>query len=228
VLLHQCLQPAHPARIRFGSSRRARRHWLQWYDGRAGTLPVDVGGEPIARIQQILFADDVVPVEDTAGFVPGQHHGDAFGDAGPDQIAGGRAPAVVEMLAGQARESTGAVPAFPEVDNRMTVLVVEARVHADVVEVRYRGELVQTMPRLRGEEEYRVDYRHVVGWLVRKPGAFARYRYREDLFPSVTFRRAYDALQTTHGERADWSICASCTWPPSAVRPASRYAFPRR
>ena len=80
---------------------------------------------------------------------------------------------------------------------------VEARVHADLVEVRYRGQVVQTMPRLRGEDEHRVDYRHVIGWLVRKPGAFARYRYREDLFPAVTFRRAYDALQTTHGERAD-------------------------
>jgi hypothetical protein len=30
--------------------------------------------------------------------------------------------------------------------------------------------------------------------LVRKPGAFARYRYREELFPTLTFRRAYDAL----------------------------------
>ena len=48
-----------------------------------------------------------------------------------------------------------------------------------------------------------MDYRHVIGWLVRKPGAFARDRYREDLFPAVTFRRAFDALQTTHGERAD-------------------------
>jgi hypothetical protein len=80
---------------------------------------------------------------------------------------------------------------------------VEARVHADHVEVRYRGHLIQTMPRLRGEDEHRVDYRHVIGWLVRKPGAFARYRYREDLFPAVTFRRAFDALQATHGDRAD-------------------------
>ena len=37
-------------------------------------------------------------------------------------------------------------------------------------------------------------YRHVIGSLVRKPGAFARYRYREELFPTLTFRRAYDAL----------------------------------
>lgn len=80
---------------------------------------------------------------------------------------------------------------------------VEARVHPNVVEVRYRDRLVQTMPRLRKEDEHRIDYRHVIGWLVRKPGAFARYRYREDLYPSVTFRRAYDALARTHGERAD-------------------------
>lgn len=80
---------------------------------------------------------------------------------------------------------------------------VEARVDANHVEVRYRGQLVQTMPRLRGEDEHRIDYRHVIGWLVRKPGAFARYRYREDLFPSVPFRRAFDALQATHGDRAD-------------------------
>src|SRR3981081_3299521 len=59
------------------------------------------------------------------------------------------------------------------------------------------------MPRLRKEDEHRIDYRHVIGWLVRKPGAFARYRYREDLYPSLTFRRAYDALVRTHGERAD-------------------------
>jgi hypothetical protein len=39
--------------------------------------------------------------------------------------------------------------------------------------------------------------------VVRKPGAFARYRYREELFPSLTFRQAYDALGVTHGERAD-------------------------
>jgi hypothetical protein len=29
---------------------------------------------------------------------------------------------------------------------------------------------------------------------VRKPGAFERYRYREELFPTLVFRRAYDAL----------------------------------
>jgi hypothetical protein len=39
--------------------------------------------------------------------------------------------------------------------------------------------------------------------LVRKPGAFARYRYREALFPSLAFRYAFDALEVRHGGRAD-------------------------
>ena len=48
-----------------------------------------------------------------------------------------------------------------------------------------------------------IDYRHVIWSLVRKPGAFAHYRYRDDLFPSLTFRRAYDALNGHAPERAD-------------------------
>jgi hypothetical protein len=43
----------------------------------------------------------------------------------------------------------------------------------------------------------------VIWSLVRKPGAFRNYRYREELFPVLAFRRAYDALVATHGERAD-------------------------
>jgi hypothetical protein len=72
---------------------------------------------------------------------------------------------------------------------------VEVRQHADVVEVlRGNGKVIETMPRLRGERHVRIDYRHVIWSLVRKPGAFARYRYREELFPSLVFRQAYDAL----------------------------------
>lgn len=80
---------------------------------------------------------------------------------------------------------------------------VEVRQHPDTVEVYYRGRVAETMPRLRGRHEHRIDYRHVIWSLVRKPGAFARYRFREDLFPSLTFRRAYDALRASRGERAD-------------------------
>ena len=65
--------------------------------------------------------------------------------------------------------------------------------------------------RVRGEREANVNYRHVIGSpgrgrgqaLVRKPGAFARYRFREQMFPTMTFRLAYDALKRWRGERAD-------------------------
>jgi hypothetical protein len=80
---------------------------------------------------------------------------------------------------------------------------VEARQHSGVVEIFYRGALVERMPRVRGDREHRIDYRHIIAALVRKPGAFARYRFREELFPTLVFRRAYDALVGTHGERAD-------------------------
>jgi len=80
---------------------------------------------------------------------------------------------------------------------------IELRVHPDVVEVHYKGNLTETMPRLRGNHLHRIDYRHIIWSLVRKPGAFARYRYREELFPSLTFRSAYDAIVGWRGERAD-------------------------
>ena len=38
---------------------------------------------------------------------------------------------------------------------------------------------------------------------MRKPGAFARYRFREHLFPTETFKLAHDALRKWRGERAD-------------------------
>jgi hypothetical protein len=74
---------------------------------------------------------------------------------------------------------------------------VEARLYAEVVEVWYAQKLRLTMPRLRGRGQRRIDYRHIIDWLVRKPGAFASYRYREHLFPSSRFRMAYDLLRTT-------------------------------
>jgi hypothetical protein len=88
------------------------------------------------------------------------------------------------------------------VPSRLIGHLVEIRQHPDLVDVIYRGHLVESMPRLRGESDARIDYRHVIWSLVRKPGAFARYRYREELFPTLTFRRTYDALCAS-GSRAD-------------------------
>jgi hypothetical protein len=89
------------------------------------------------------------------------------------------------------------------VPSRLIGHEVEVRVHPNTVEVYYRGQLVEEMPRLRGEAPARIDYRHVIWSLVRKPGAFARYRYREELFPTMVFRKTYDRLRVARGDRAD-------------------------
>lgn len=80
---------------------------------------------------------------------------------------------------------------------------VEVRVGAEDVELWYGQRLVECLPRLRGERRHRIHYRHIIDWLVRKPGAFKNYSYREDLFPSSHFRLAYDHLTARHPARAD-------------------------
>jgi hypothetical protein len=89
------------------------------------------------------------------------------------------------------------------VPSRLRGHEVEARQYANLVEIYYRGQFVERMPRVRGGDNHRIDYRHVIWSLVRKPGAFARYRFREELFPTTTFREAYDAMKRFKGERAD-------------------------
>jgi hypothetical protein len=83
------------------------------------------------------------------------------------------------------------------VNSRLIGARVEARSYLDHVEVWYGQRKVEDLPRLRGRSKHRVDYRHIIEWLMRKPGAFENYRYREDLFPTSRFRMAYDALRET-------------------------------
>jgi len=78
---------------------------------------------------------------------------------------------------------------------------VRVRVYDDQIEVYHGGVHQLSCERLRGEGKSAINYRHIIRSLVRKPGAFERYRYREDLFPSLTFRRAYDALRADLTER---------------------------
>ena len=88
------------------------------------------------------------------------------------------------------------------VNSRLIGARVEARSYLDHVEVWYGQRKVEDLPRLRGRSKHRVDYRHIIEWLMRKPGAFENYRYREDLFPTSRFRMAYDALRETTPSRS--------------------------
>ncbi|MGH9424405.1 MAG: IS21 family transposase [Thermoanaerobaculia bacterium] len=94
------------------------------------------------------------------------------------------------------RNNTYSVPA------RLIGESVEVRLGSETVEVWYAQRRIDTMPRLRGEGRHAIRYRHVIDWLVRKPGAFANYRYREDLFPTSRFRMAYDQMLSQAPSRA--------------------------
>ena len=72
--------------------------------------------------------------------------------------------------------------------------IVVAQVDEWTVSFYVAGRLVQQRPRLRGQKQVDVNYRHVLPTLLRKPGGFRNYQYREHLFPTVAFRRAWEAL----------------------------------
>jgi hypothetical protein len=79
---------------------------------------------------------------------------------------------------------------------------VSVRLYANSLEIWYAQKQGETIPRLRGSGKHRIQYRHIIDWLRRKPGAFENYRYRSDLFPTSHFRMAYDQLKSRHPGRA--------------------------
>jgi hypothetical protein len=89
------------------------------------------------------------------------------------------------------------------VPSRLIGESVDVRMYVEHLEVWYGQQMVERLPRLRGRDKSKVNYRHIIDWLVRKPGAFAQYRYRADLFPSSVFRMAYDDLLTRQSTYAD-------------------------
>lgn len=127
---------------------------------------------------------------------------------------------VAEELAAMRPLRVEAFPEFDEIRTRVTsesTLVVKrntysvpprligeqvrVRLYEIRVEVWHGGKRVLEMPRLVGRSNHHIDYRHVIDSLLRKPGAFARFRHREDLFPSPVWHLALAALTKAQGER---------------------------
>ena len=77
---------------------------------------------------------------------------------------------------------------------------LRARVSEQRVDVYHGAELVAELVRARDRRAV-IDYRHLIQALLRKPGALARYRHREELFPDATYRAAHDQLVRDHGQR---------------------------
>ncbi len=78
---------------------------------------------------------------------------------------------------------------------------VKVEVHESELRIYAGRELLLTLPRQGGDRGVVLDYRHVIDHLLRKPGAFEEYRYRQELFLSPTYRQAYDRLIAEQGPR---------------------------
>jgi hypothetical protein len=86
------------------------------------------------------------------------------------------------------KENTYSVP------SRLVGEYVRVHVYDSKLEVLHGGKAQLVVERLKGRNGHSINYRHIIWSLVQKPGAFAQYRYRDDLFPSLVFRKAYDAF----------------------------------
>lgn len=77
---------------------------------------------------------------------------------------------------------------------------VRVRIYEMRLEVWHAGQRVLDLPRLLGRNNCRIDYRHIIDALLRKAGAFARYRHREALFPSPVWHQALETLEKALGQ----------------------------
>jgi len=87
------------------------------------------------------------------------------------------------------------------VNSRLIGEKINVRLYAESLEIWYGQKKVETLPRLRGEKGHHIKYQHIIDWLLRKPGAFENYRYRDALYPTSRFRIAYDNLKKKHSDR---------------------------
>jgi len=134
-------------------------------------------------------------------------------------LPAGRFPETEEVTARVSCFATVRVKKLPfSVPARLIGALVQALVNEKTVRILYEGKEVARHPRTPGKG--RVHYRHVIKWLVRKPGAFAAYQFREDLFPRPVFRQAHERLQATDEGRADRPLPAGARTGP---RPGRRH-----
>jgi hypothetical protein len=86
------------------------------------------------------------------------------------------------------------------VHSRLIHEKVISKVYVDHIEIWYGQKRIDLFPRIHGSKKHSIQYRHIIDWLIRKPGAFENYIYKSDLFPSSYFRMAYDYLCSKHSK----------------------------
>ncbi len=90
------------------------------------------------------------------------------------------------------------------VDDRFTGQRLRVHVYDDHLDLFWRGDRVDVLPRAFPEGNHRVrvvNYHHVIESLVRKPMAFPRLTYRDELHPTPIWRKTWAELAKAHDER---------------------------
>jgi len=89
------------------------------------------------------------------------------------------------------------------VPSRLIGTKLLARIYENRIVLFAGAQEVARLPLRSGDSGAVIDFRHLIGHLVRKPGAFAGYRWREELFPAPAYRAAFDHLERRHPAKAD-------------------------
>jgi hypothetical protein len=79
---------------------------------------------------------------------------------------------------------------------------LRARIHETHIVLLDGMVVLAELPLRGGDRGAVIDFRHVIKWLVRKPGAFSEYPWRESMFPSLIWRAVYDHLCRHHDAHA--------------------------
>ncbi len=88
------------------------------------------------------------------------------------------------------------------VPSRLVGSTVKIHLYDDRLECFSGGSYIQTLSRKRkGKNVRSIDYRHLIGNLVRKPGAFINYVFKNEFFPTFAFRQTWEELTCRHDTR---------------------------
>ncbi len=91
------------------------------------------------------------------------------------------------------------------VPGRLIGTDVKVYVYPKFIHVYCGNKKILSMPRLKNDVGECINYRHVIHMLLRKPGAFEDYMYRDALFPRLIFRRCFDVLTQRQPKKANKS-----------------------
>ena len=91
------------------------------------------------------------------------------------------------------------------VPSRLIGCELEVHLYDNRLECFYQGEMTCSLKRIRiekGKTRARsIDYRHLIKSLRKKPMAFEKYIFQKDLFPTFSFKMAWERLEQTQDMR---------------------------